>query len=178
MCFKSMLPFSADNLETLLQGCHKIVVDAGSNCGTHVRQLFEPEKHPKSKYLVIHANFFREAGYRSKPSSTAICMVGLEPSPRFVPIHREIERAYALQGWKVKFLPVAAGDREGVLSFHTTAEDAGVSDWGFSEYESKEALEGKRKDLVKEVKVEVFSDLIAKINAFITFADTVDQDGH
>ena len=65
----------------------------------------------------------------------------------------------------MKFLLVAAGDHEGVLSFHTTAEDAVNSDWGFSEFESKAAEQGKSKDIVKQVKVGVFSDLIAKINA-------------
>ena len=91
--------------------------------------------------------------------------MGLEPNPKFVPIHKEIEKAYALQGWKVKYLPVAAGDHEGVLPFHTTAEDANHSAWGFGKYEPTLAVQGKRKDFVQQVKVEVFSDLIAKINA-------------
>ena len=154
------------DLGKFLKGCHKIFVDTGANRGTHIRKLFEPEKYPRSRYLVKHASLFGEGGSRSKPSSvTGICAVGLEPNPRWASTHREIEKAYALQGWKVKFLPVAAGDHGGVLSFHTTAEDAVNSDWGFSEFESKAAEQGKSKDIVKQVKVEVFSDLIAKINA-------------
>ena len=127
-----------------------------------MRKLFEPEKYPYAPYLASHDKSFGDAGWRRQPSSTTgICAVGLEPNPRFAAAHEAIAADYALQGWKVKFLPVAAGDHEGLLSMRTSAAEDAYSEWGLSAYHDADA----EHEMVKQVRLAPLSNLIAQINA-------------
>ena len=153
-----------EDLQTFLQGCQHIFLDVGANRGTHVRKLFEPEKYPDAPYLASHDKSFGDAAWRRQASNTTgICAVGFEPNPRFAAAHEIIAADYALQGWKVKFLPVAAGDHEGVLSMRTSAAEDRYSEWGFSAYHDADASH----ELVKEVRMAPLSDVIAQINASV-----------
>lgn len=128
--------------------------------------MFEPEKYPSAPYLQRHEEIFGKAKWRRQPSSrTGICALGLEPNPKFLAIHRVIEEDYALQGWKVKFLAVAAGDHEGKLVFNLDPDDKAKSDWGFSQYTA--SMKGHDGLLTEEVKVEAFGDFVGRINATV-----------
>ena len=154
----------AEDLEAFLQGCRHIFLDVGANRGTHVRKLFEPEKYPDAPFLASHNESFGAEGWRRQASSTTgLCAVGVEPNPRFAAAHQLIAADYALQGWKVKFLPVAAGDSEGVLSMRTSAAEDAYSEWGFSAYHTADASH----EMVKQVRLVRLSDVIAQINASV-----------
>ena len=153
-----------EDLQAFLQGCQQVFLDVGSNRGTHVRKLFEPEKYPDAPFLALHDKSFGDATWRSQPSSTTgICAVGVEPNPRFAAAHQVIAADYALQGWKVRFLPVAAGDHEGVLSMRTGAAEDAYSEWGFSAYHTADETH----EIEKQVRLAPLSDVIAQINASV-----------
>ena len=153
-----------EDLQTFLQGCRHIFLDVGSNRGTHVRKLFEPEKYPDAPYLALHKQSFGDEAWRRQASSTTgICAIGVEPNPRFAAAHQVIAADYALQGWKVKFLPVAAGDHEGVLSMRTSAAEDAYSNWGFSAYQTADSTH----EVEKQVRLAPLSDVIAQINASV-----------
>ena len=162
--WRELWPQCAEDLQTFLQGCEHVFLDVGANRGTHMRKLFEPEKYPFAQYLPSHDKSFGDAAWRRQPSSTTgICAVGVEPNPRFAAAHTAITAVYALQGWKVKFLPIAAGDHEGVLSMRTSASEDSFSEWGFSAYHEADA----DYEMVKEVRVAPLSDVIAQINVSV-----------
>lgn len=119
---------------SMLDGCSNVFMDVGSNRGTHVRKLFEPEKYPDSKYLPILTASFGSPEYRKKPSSeTGICAFGFEANPRHVDQLKALEEAYQKQGWKVKFFaPMAVGNESGKLLNINLNDDPAHSDWAAS----------------------------------------------
>ncbi|CAK9087163.1 unnamed protein product [Durusdinium trenchii] len=148
----------ANELSSFLEGCRQIFLDVGSNRGTHVRKLFEPQKYAGAPYLKVFERVFGPAWKRRTPSS-GICAVGFEPNSEWIPHHQDIERTYAKQGWKVKFFPVAVSDHEGKLEFfHGTK---GNSEVGFS------AFRHNHSGQTVEVQMEPFSQFISRINTTV-----------
>jgi len=115
----------------LFQGCSKVFVDVGSNRGTHVRKLFEPEKYLGCPYLAVFNDSFGTS--RSRPfSETGICAFGFEANPRWTSTLHEIEKAYAAQGWRAKwFAPAAVSNETGSIEFFLESNHS-HSDWGAS----------------------------------------------
>jgi len=134
---------SSDHLRTWRQafeedpamfaGCRSIFLDVGSNRGTHVRKMFEPQKYPGCKYLNMFDKGFGAAEKRAKPfNETGICTFGFEANPLWTSTLQQLEKAYTAQGWRVKwFAPVAVGNTTGSLDFWDVNHGA-YSDWGFS----------------------------------------------
>lgn len=152
----SLFVLVGNDLPHFLQGCKQIFLDVGANRGTHIRKLLEPQKYQKAPYLRIFDEIFGPAEYRSQASSkTGICAIGLEPNPRWLQTHQKIEEVYQQKGWKVKFLPVAAGDQTGVIAMYNSNESSKHSDWGFgvSQYGVK-----------SEVQEQKFSDFVDLLN--------------
>lgn len=129
------------------EGCSKVFLDIGSNRGTHVRKLFEPEKYPGCPYLPLFDQAFGTS--RSGPSSeTGICAFGFEANPRWASTLQEIEKAYAAKGWRAKFfVPAAVGNAAGDCTYWLNDKDGQHSDWGFSSI--------KTNDQARPVKVPV-----------------------
>jgi len=109
-------------------------LDVGSNRGTHVRKLFEPQKYPGCSYLAVFDKGFGAAEKRTRPfNETGICTFGFEANPRWTSTHQQLEKAYTSQGWRVKwFSPEAVSDTDGSLAFWHNDEGGAASDWGFS----------------------------------------------
>jgi len=117
----------------LFAGCKSIFLDVGSNRGTHVRKLFEPQKYPGCKYLKVFDKGFGAAEKRAQPfAKTGICTFGFEANPRWTSTLQQLEKAYTAQGWRVKwFAPEAVSDTKGSIDFWNNDNGAN-SDWGFS----------------------------------------------
>jgi FkbM family methyltransferase len=135
---------------TLFEGCSKVFLDVGSNRGTHVRKLFEPEKYSGAPYLRMFDEGFGEA--RSGPSSeTGICTFAFEANPRWTSRLQEIEKAYAAKGWRAKwFAPTAVSDSSSNLTFYLNDQAGASSDWGASmvkEHEWSKAVQVPAIDL-------------------------------
>jgi len=116
---------------TLFEGCSKVFVDVGSNRGTHVRKLFEPKKYPGCPYLAVFNESF--GTLRSGPSSlTGICAFGFEANPRWSSRLKEIEKAYAAQGWRARwFAPAFVSNKTGSVTLWLN-DNGTDSDWGAS----------------------------------------------
>eukprot|EP00913_Durusdinium_trenchii_P022976 g21573.t1 len=97
----------AQELSSFLEGCHQIFLDVGSNRGTH--------KYKGARYLKVFERVFGPPSERQRNSS-GICAIGFEPNSKWIPHHQDIERAYAKQGWKAKFFPVAVSDHVGRIN--------------------------------------------------------------
>lgn len=117
----------------LFAGCSSIFLDVGSNRGTHVRKLFEPEKYPGCPYLKVIEKGFGAAEKRARPfKETGICTFGFEANPRWASTLKQLEEAYTAQGWRVKwFAPEAVGVSEGNVDYWHYDHDSN-SDLGFS----------------------------------------------
>jgi len=140
----------------MFAGCSHIFLDVGSNRGTHVRKLFEPQKYPKypeceypnCAYLDVFDEAFGPAESRTRRSvETGICAFGFEANPRWTSTLQQIEKAYAFKGWRARwFAPAAVGATPGSITFWNN--DGGEnSDWGFSV--KKNALNASRIDVDK-----------------------------
>jgi len=114
------------------EGCSKVFLDIGSNRGTHIRKLFEPEKYPGSPYLEVFDQAF--GPLRSGPSSeTGICAFGFEANPRWASRLQEVEKAYAAKGWRAKwFATTAVGNAAGDSTFWLNDKAGQNSNWSFS----------------------------------------------
>jgi hypothetical protein len=118
----------------IFKGCTHVFIDAGSNRGTHIRKLFEPEKYPKSKYLKLFDKGFGTPDWRRRSSKeTGICAFGFEANPRWAPTLASISEAYEKQGWRAKwFVPVFVSNNS-MRTEKLWINDAGQnSDWGAS----------------------------------------------
>lgn len=110
---------SWDEDPSIFKGCSKIFIDAGSNAGTHIRKLFEPEKYQQSPYLQIFETAFGAPSFRRKASTeTGICAFGFDANPQFVSRYQDIEKAYSQQGWRARwFAPFAVSNMTGNVTF-------------------------------------------------------------
>jgi FkbM family methyltransferase len=123
----------------LFTGCTNIFLDVGSNRGTHIRKLFEPQKYPKCEYVKFFDEGFGAAEKRTRPfKDTGLCAFGFEANPQWASRLQEIEKAYTAQGWRVKwFAPTGVSDTKGSLDFWNNDQGTN-SDWGFSMTKSNE----------------------------------------
>merc|ERR1719198_20567 len=98
-----------------LTGCRKVFLDVGSNIGVHVREVFEGSKYPESHLRKTFVEWFGDEEFRKQPSATSgVCAVGFEANPRIAPHLKDIEEAYAKEGWKAFFFaPQAVSDKNG-----------------------------------------------------------------
>jgi len=117
----------------LFAGCSHIFLDVGSNRGTHVRKLFEPQKYPNAKYHALFDQGFGAQEWRRRPSAeTGICAFGFEANPRWTSTLQQLEVSYARQGWRAKwFVPAAVSDKRGNVTFWLNDEGQS-NDWGAS----------------------------------------------
>mmetsp|Transcript_29378 Transcript_29378/g.78620 ORF Transcript_29378/g.78620 Transcript_29378/m.78620 type:complete len:293 (-) Transcript_29378:39-917(-) len=117
----------------LFAGCSHIFLDVGSNRGTHVRKLFEPQKYPNAKYHALFDQGFGAQEWRRRPSAeTGICAFGFEANPRWTSTLQKLEVAYARQGWRAKwFVPAAVSNKRGNVTMWLNDEGRS-NDWGAS----------------------------------------------
>jgi hypothetical protein len=117
----------------MFNGCTHIFIDAGSNRGTHVRKLFEPQKYPGTPYFPVLDKAFGEPAWRTRSSAeTGICAFGFEANPVWTETLTSISEAYAKQGWRATwFVPVFVSNHSGdTETFYVQSNGAGEnSDW-------------------------------------------------
>lgn len=115
----------------LFDGCAHVFIDVGSNRGTHIRKLFEPEKYPDASYLALFDEGFGSP--RSAPSSASgICAFGFEANPRWTSTLKNIQTSYLAKGWRVEwFVPAAVSNTTGNVSLWLN-DGGNASDWGAS----------------------------------------------
>jgi len=86
--------------ENILDGCHHVYLDMGTNIGIQIRKVYQPELFPKSGMLPIFDKYFGPKASRLRPG--AVCSVGWEPNPAHTPVLERLEDSYNRCGWKVK----------------------------------------------------------------------------
>lgn len=85
----------------LADGCARVYVDMGSNCGTQIRKLYEPALFPTAG---PEANPSEEIFARAFGTSRAdVCTFGFEASPRHALRLHALQRGYAKVGVHVRF---------------------------------------------------------------------------
>ena len=124
---KDCTPTSNDNcfygkLPPWLPQCEKIFLDLGSNIGVTVRKMFEPQNYPGSTILPY---LKRSLGYEWYHSGMnyfpkKFCALGFEPNPKHKDRLNKLQEFYTQMGWNVHFLPLAATDKDGYMTFYTT----------------------------------------------------------
>ena len=112
------------NQPNILDGCHHVYLDMGSNMwdtkqrttpissnprGIQIRKVYEPKLFPHAAMLPIFDNQVikkrclqhesQSKNPRLRPG--AVCSVGWEPNPAFTPVLASLEGAYNRCGWKV-----------------------------------------------------------------------------
>jgi len=86
--------------KNILDGCHHVYLDMGTNIGIQIRKVYEPELFPNAAMLPIFDKYFGPKASRLRPG--AVCSVGWEPNPVHTPVLASLEDAYNRCGWKVK----------------------------------------------------------------------------
>ena len=152
------------NILKFVSGCKFLFLDVGSNRGTHIRKLFEPQLYESAPYLQIFDATFGNASFRSQPSSvTGLCGIGIEPNPRWAQRFTQIEKAYQTMGWKVKWLRKAVSNRTTNISFWGD-NAAETNDEGFS---SSHRVDETHAWVPVQVQTLVFAELLEKIHSII-----------
>ena len=109
--------------ENFLDGCYHVYLDVGSNIGTQIRKLFEPEKYPGSNVLSIFDSQFGPIQMRRKTTNEnggRVCAVGFEPNSHHTRYLKKLEAAYNNCNMRVKMLvETAASDHNGTARFFT-----------------------------------------------------------
>jgi len=128
-----------------LTGCRKLFLDIGSNIGTHVRQVFEADKYPKSILRKSFTQWFGDEELRKQPSDiSGVCAVGFEANPRIALHLKDIEEAYSKNGWKAFFFaPQAVSDKNGEVTFYMNDEPQN-SDVGSSIVDRRKSTHGRK----------------------------------
>jgi len=92
--------FDPELKPNILDGCHHVYLDMGTNIGIQIRKLYEPQLFPDASMLPIFDKHFgpQTSGLRSG----RVCAVGWEPNPAHTPALTRLEEAYNRCGWKVK----------------------------------------------------------------------------
>lgn len=118
--YKQNNQFTEEN--NLLDGCHNVYLDVGTNIGVSIRKLFEPEKYPNaSLHSIFDANFGTlENRLRVfSENDKMLCAVGFEPNIDHSLFLKEIETAYHKCGWKIKIMTeTAVSDHTGTATFY------------------------------------------------------------
>ena len=108
----------------LADGCARVYVDMGSNAGTQIRKLYEPQLFATSP----EGNPSEEVFARAFGTSRAdVCSFGFEASPRHALRLHALERAYNKVGFRVRFFThtaVTTSDANVTFFFSGIAADA------------------------------------------------------
>lgn len=115
------------------EGCINVFLDVGSNAGTHIRKLFEPEKYPAAEGMLnLMQKHFGPPELRKKGSS-GLCAFAFEANPKFNERLNTIATTYQCQGWRTQvFVQRAVADSDDQPISFFVAEDASTNDWGSS----------------------------------------------
>jgi len=152
-----------DEDPSMFEGCSKVFIDVGSNAGTHIRKLFEPEKYPNCSYLKLFDSAIGDASFRGQASAkSGICSFGFEANPRWEHRYREIEAAYSRQGWRARwFAPFFVSNETGSETFYLN--DKGKhADWGASNVNHR----GKHTPKVKVQNLQL-ADFLEALNTHV-----------
>ena len=107
----------------ILDGCHHVYIDVGTNIGVQIRKLFEPQKYPGAYVHPIFDSMFGNITERLKSSPDGghmICAIGFEPNSHHTSYLKEVETSYQKCGWRVNILTqTAASDRKGTSRFYS-----------------------------------------------------------
>ena len=114
------------NVENMLDGCYHVYLDVGSNIGTQIRKLFEPETFPKASFQRLFKQYFGSVDDRAKLQKTFpdgdsyICAVGFEPNSHHTEYLKAIETSHRKCGWHTTFLTESAvSNKNGVTKFYS-----------------------------------------------------------
>jgi len=82
----------------MLDGCHHVYLDMGSNTGVQIRKLYEPHNFPNSSVFKIFDKYFGDERQRYLDK---ICTVGFEPNMMHKSRLEDLQRSYKNCGWNV-----------------------------------------------------------------------------
>lgn len=98
-------------------GCATVLLDIGSNVGTHLQNLFEPEQRPGAPIQSYYDEYLGTARARDR----TLCAIGMEASPAAEAHLAALRDAYIGRGFRVAlFLRTAAGLRNGTADLSYT----------------------------------------------------------
>lgn len=83
----------------ILDGCHHVYLDVGTNIGGNIRKLYEPNTLPGAPIMAVFDKYFGPLESRRVPG--AVCAVGWVSDRGQVPQLERLEQAYNKCGWKV-----------------------------------------------------------------------------
>lgn len=114
----------------MADGCSRVYVDMGTNVGTQIRKLFEPELFTNfTEGNPSEAIFSRTFGAQRGD----VCAFGFEASPRHTPRLHRLGEAYRAAGWRVTiFTETAVNSYDGKVSFFYDSRQGDSIDGGAS----------------------------------------------
>ena len=126
-------------------------VDVGTNIGTQIRKLFEPDKYESAGLEAIFAKFFgRDLAERRR----TVCTVGWEPNPAHAQWLTSLAGRYNELGWRTHMmLGTAASTDDGETSFYVDQTEQGKRHHEWSASVHKTALNQGSKASAKSVTV-------------------------
>jgi FkbM family methyltransferase len=114
--------------QPLFEGCDVGYLDMGTNTGTRIGALYEPQHYPKEQELFKHMD---KRGF----SREAVCTVAFEPNPVHHLKLRQMAQRYRTLGRRVRILEAAIGGSNSVQRFYSDGdmgEKVRASYWGSS----------------------------------------------
>ena len=114
--------------QPLFEGCDVGYLDMGTNTGTRIGALYEPQHYPKEQELFKHMD---KRGF----SREAVCTVAFEPNPVHHLKLRQMAQRYRALGRRVRILEAAIGGTNSVQRFYSDGdmgEKVRASYWGSS----------------------------------------------
>jgi len=99
----------------MLDGCHHVYLDMGTNTGVQIRKLYEPHLFPNASVLKVFQKYFGNTQHRQRK---LICTVGFEPNLLHQTSLEDLQESYQKCGWRVAIMTgVGVGAEEKTLRF-------------------------------------------------------------
>jgi len=113
---EKIVQLTQESLQTkkLLDGCHHVYLDIGTNIGIQIRKLYEPKKYDAAPVHDIFNKYFHRNIEDLNSTLPYICAIGIEPNPNHEQKLKKLNVAYNKCNWNVKvWTQTAASNHEG-----------------------------------------------------------------
>lgn len=110
------------------KACRGLYLDVGTNVGTQIRKLYQPESFPGAKSIRQFQSVFHDV-----PISD-ICTFGFEPNPEHKPYLQKVQDSLQCQGYQVRiFTETAVHTKNGNITFYRDLKTPEkYKEWGAS----------------------------------------------
>lgn len=114
-------------------GCRYVFIDAGSNRGSHLHFLFEPEVFPDSWYNTLWQHFASQFGH-GFANDPSVCAYAFEPNKAHAVRLQRLALAWRSRGKRIEVFHVALSNQSALTTMYHQQTDINSSEWGFGAF--------------------------------------------